>query len=667
MITGFRFQGATGRRRARAALLATTTLVSVAAAGQAAAADAVTLPAVTVAGERGEDIETTAVIGQAEIDREQPLTLNELFRSEPAVTVPSGSSAAQKLYVHGIDQNKLNVTIDGAPQRNNVWHHNGTLTLDPTFLKAVEVQAGVAPADSGFGALGGAVRFTTKDARDLLLPGRSAGGTVILGYDTGSQTRRGTGAAYAALDGFELLGIGAVARGDDYENGRGLEEEGTSTDLLSGLAKLAYEAAAGHRVSVSAEHARDEGIRRLRPNMGIINNPTGRLLNNSTAARTTVTLGYSTTKPTDLFDPEVSVYYNRNSLKRPNDNNRPTAHGDFNSEVESVGGSARNTFAVPMGTLTAGVDFYHDDLFVERFHFPTDADERMTGVGGFVQARLTPVERLRVSTGLRVDHQSYRAVDGQTFDDTGLSPNVSVEVDIVGGLAAFAGYSYVWGGLEMAEVALYHAANYTYDPDLESVTSHNYRGGLRYADGGLSLEGALFRTLMQNPVEWNYTTRTRINGPSLKSQGFDLSAGYAWSNAAVSAKYTRTDVTYGGRIALPGDFSTAVPVGDLIGISGRYTLEDLRVTLGGSAEFALDLEDADLRAAGFGDLDGYQVANLFAEWQPIAAAVNWTLRVEANNIFDEAYSSRSTYAQTAAITPVLAQGRTFYLASTLKF
>lgn len=43
--------------------------------------------------------------------------------------MPSGSTAAQKPYIHGIGQSKRNVTIDGALQRNNVWHDDGNLAL----------------------------------------------------------------------------------------------------------------------------------------------------------------------------------------------------------------------------------------------------------------------------------------------------------------------------------------------------------------------------------------------------------------------------------------------------------------------------------------------------------------------------------------------------------
>ncbi len=652
------------RRGLPAMLLAGTALCWF---GTAAAQEV--LPTVKVVGARGLEatIEATQVLDQAEIDREQPNSLRDLFQNTPAVTTPSASTAAQKFYVHGLDQAKLNVSIDGAPQRNNVWHHNGAMTLDPLFLKGVTVEAGVAPADAGPGALGGAVRFETKDATDMLLPGQTKGGTVILGYDTNSSTWRATGAGYAAKDGFEILGIGTLSEGDNYDNGRGSEERGTTTDLASGLGKLAYEAQSGHRFAASVEQARDEGVRRLRPNMGLVANSTGARFNSNKAVRTTATLSYETTDPTAVYDPEATLYYNRNSLDRPNENNLTTPHGAFNADIVSFGGTLKNTFAIKTGSLTTGVDFNHDDTTVERFHFATNAGEEITMGGLFAQARIAPVERLSLSGGARLDHQMYNSVDDKSFDNTGFSPNMSAEYAITARLTGFAGASYSWAGLEMPETGLFHAANYTYADDLDPTTAKNLRAGLRFTDGGLLLEGALFRTLIDNPLATNDTTRTRINGLDLRTEGVDLTAGYRWEQAQIRGQYTHTDVTYGGRMALPNDYNTAVPVGDLFSVNGSYSFDQLHLTLGASAEFALSISDDALRAAGFGTLDGYQVANLFVEWQPIPAQAHWTLRVEANNLFDEAYSSRSTFAQTAVINPVLAEGRSFYLASTLKF
>lgn len=654
------------RRRRLAVLLATTALASGLAPATAMAQDAadaaITLQPITI-----EDAAPAPVqpirLGQEEIDREQPQTLRDLFADQPAVAVSGGSIASQKLFVHGVGQSKLNVTIDGARQHNNVWHHNGNLFLDPSLLKAVEVNPGLAPADAGFGALGGSVAFETKDAADLLLPGKTVGGRVTTTYDTNPDAIRGTVAGYGAAQGFDVLGIATREDGDDYENGAGRVETGTGTNLIDVLGKLGYETPEGHAFKVSGEYLNDDTIRRLRPNMGFVSAD----LNRNDLTRTTLTAEYSTTAPTAMFDPEISLYYNLYDLKRPNDSGYRRPSGDFNSEVETIGGKLQNTFLVPHGSLTVGTDFAHDEITVERFHFPTDVAEEITQAGLFAQARLVPVERLTVSTGLRGDVQRYEAVDGQTFENAGLSPNLSAEYGLTDWLSAFGGYSYVWGGLEPSETALFHARNYTYAADLEPTTAHNVRAGLRTDYQGFAFEAAYFHTLMHDVMDWNYTTSTRINGDDLESRGFDLIASYAGAWGGVSAKYTHTDITYGNRIALPGDYNMGTAVGDVLAVSGHYVIEPVNLTVGASAEHAFAFEDTDLQANGYEDLDSYTVVDLFAEWSPEALAPYVTVRAEANNVFDAEYVSRASYSQTARVTPVYDPGRSFLLSSTIRF
>lgn len=623
------------------------------------------LPAVTVTDSRR--VESQTVADQEKIDREKPQTLKDLFKDTPAVQVNSGSTAAQKFYLHGIDQSKLNVTIDGVPQRAAVWHHNGNLSLDPMFLERVDIDPGVSPADAGPGGLGGAVRFKTKSAQSLLLPGQTVGGTVSASYASNPGTLRTTAAGYGAVQGFDFIGIGSWAKGGNYETGHGDEEQGTKANLKSGLLKLGHESDSGHRVQVSAEHVVDDAVRRLRPNMGIVGNPTGRLFNTNKASRTTLGADYVLTKPTDWLAPEVSVYFNRAALDRPNDSKRATAYGAFNSEVETYGMKAQNSFVLPTGKFTVGFDYRHDDAFIERFHFPTNAEEKVSNLGGFGQFRLSPLTDLTLSTGLRVDHQTYKAVDGKEFTKTGVSPNLSAEYKITPALTAFAGAAHTWGGLELAETGFFHAANYRYDPNLKATTSQTLRGGLRYEAGGLSLEGALFQTNIENPVDYNFTTNTRISGKTLKTRGFDLAAGYAWSNARIGAKYTHNDVTYGGRLALPSDYNNGLSVGDLISLNAAYTYAPWRLSFGGSTDIALRVDDSDLTKAGFQPLKSYTVVNAFVEWQPLASTSHWTVRLDATNLLDAAYSSRATYSQTSAIAPVLAEGRSVMISTAIKF
>ncbi|RFA27786.1 hypothetical protein CAI21_14340 [Alkalilimnicola ehrlichii] len=218
---------------------------------------------------RGDGAEGMHGVGlsRGDIERRNPASVKELFAAESSVAVSGGPSLSQKVFVNGIDENNLAVSIDGARQNNRVFHHAGTNIIDPALLKLARVDAGVAPADAGPGALGGAIVYETVDVDDLLAPGRSLGGFVTGGFASNGETWRTGAATYGRAGSFEALGYVQRAQGDDYKDGAGDTVPGTRTDLLSLLGKLAYEQD-GHRVEFSAEQLRDHAKRPFRANIG---------------------------------------------------------------------------------------------------------------------------------------------------------------------------------------------------------------------------------------------------------------------------------------------------------------------------------------------------------------------------------------------------------------
>ena len=62
-------------------------------------------------------------------------------------------------------------------------NHISTFRTDPDILREVEVVKGSSSISHGGGAIGGVVGMTTKDARDFLLPGQTAGAQVKGRYD----------------------------------------------------------------------------------------------------------------------------------------------------------------------------------------------------------------------------------------------------------------------------------------------------------------------------------------------------------------------------------------------------------------------------------------------------------------------------------------------------
>jgi len=568
----------------------------------------------------------------------------------------------------------LAVSIDGARQPGNVWHHNGNLTLDPMFLKSVEVDPGVTAADAGFGAAAGAIRYETVDAIDLLKSGKNLGGTAILGYDSNGQTFKTTLSGYGKSDkGIDFLGMVSSANGEDYEGGDGEEQRGTEADLLSGMIKLAYESENGHRFAYSSDYSKDDAERLLRLNLGPIRGTYQ--FNETKATRWTNTFRYTSTRPTGAFDPEILVYTNQTDLRRPKSWTRPS--GDFNSDVDSIGGKAQNTFTLDNGTITAGLDAYHNEINIERFYdtsltglpMANLAEEESLGAGLYVQARIDTTDRLALSGGLRVDYQDFDSVDDQEFTDSGFSPNLTIEYNLGQGFGILAGYSYNWLGLEQGEPALYHARDFIYDEGLDSAHAENYKLGLTYKQSALNASITYFDTTLTNPVMYDYTLNTgygiRINGEDINSKGVDLALNYSWDTGRAGIKYTYTDVTYDDNLASPGLY-VVVPVGNILTLSIDQALPSYNLKVGGDLQYAQTFDDKEFLAQGFLAMDNYTVVNTYADWTP-ASVDGLTFRLEVNNIFDEDYANRGTYPNTAFIQETLSPGRSFALTAKYNF
>lgn len=628
--------------------------------GSVAANGAVVLDTLNVVG-TADGSPNQVQIGSRDLELKQPKDIQEVFADQPKVAVGGSVPMSQKVYVQGIEENNLAVTVDGARQNNKVFHHNTTNLIDPSLLKAVSVDAGVAPADAGPGALGGSIRYETKDARDLLAPGRSLGGLVTGSYDFNSKTSTVGLSAFGLKDGFEFFGYLNFAKGDNYTGGDGKVIDGTSANLLSGIGKVAYQAENGHRFELSHEQLRDDAPRPFRANMGSITNPKpGEVpIRDYTLDRSSTVFTYTDESPEGWWDPKVVFAYTNARVEIPI-YPAPTYQGI--GTTESFNGKAENRFAFDIGTVTAGFDFYKD-----KAHLDAKSDtstEHASNVGLYAQARLEPWERTRLSFGARGDNQWFEGTTGQKWTHSGLSGNISGEYDLIPDfLTAKAGYSHVWAGVPLAE-------NFIFNPNWDygaagpkPVTSDNLTAGLVATYQGFTIEGSVFRTDIYDARTARYRADRATWAHDVRSQGFTISGGYDWGAGNVSVKYANIDVTIDGKPA-DSDLGTylATPVGQIFTLAAMHRFDEWGVTVGGDVEIALKYHPA-----GGTALKGHEVVNIFAEYQP-ESHPNLTFRGEVRNLFDEDYASRTTYGQEFAnVSPLLEPGRSFRLSATAKF
>lgn len=631
--------------------------------GGAPAADGSTvIGEINVTGQRAETSVSSVNIGAEELAARNPTSVADVFRDEAGVSVGSSIPTSQKVYVNGLEETTLAVSIDGSRQNNRVFHHNATNLIDPSLLKAVDVDAGIAPADAGPGALAGSIAYETKDVKDLLTAD-GFGGMVSETYNSNSNTFTTGLGGWAMQDGFEFLGFLNYGKGDNYEAGNGDEVRGTETNLLSGLGKFAYEAESGDRFEFSHERVRDDAERPYRANASVVT--TGRTweppYRNYKIDRDNTVFTYTDTTPEGWWDPTVRLAYSHSSVDTPifyDDFDASTDYTSYDGQGESgsLNGKFENKFALENGNIVAGLDFYRDKIELDTERDTEDATERARNVGIYSQVRIEPLDAMRLSFGGRADKQWFEGTTGEKWDHSGLSGNASVEYDLTSFLTAKAGASHVWAGIPLAEAFIMNP-NWNYGAEgPEVTTANNATAGLEFHHQGFTAEGSLFRSMIQDArvAKWA-AARSNLNY-DVETWGFEVGAGYDWTDGFIKVKYARINAEIDGK---PADSDTGnyltTPVGDIITVSAAHTFSDWGLTVGGDMEFAPEFED------GANTYAAYEVVNLYTEWKPEQLS-HMTFRAEVQNLLNETYASRATYGQEFGnVTPLYEQGRTFLL------
>lgn len=608
-------------------------------------------------------------VDSEDIARQNPSDIQDLFKSEPTVSVGSSIPASQKVYVNGVEETNLSVTIDGARQNNKVFHHNATTLIDPSLLKAVRIDPGVAPADAGAGALAGSIAYETRDVDDLLAEGLSFGGFVKSEYDSNGDVFTNSGSIYGRQGGFEFLGYLKIGNGGLREDGSGSTIIGSGTDLVSGLGKTAYTTQTGDRFEFSVEQVKDDDARPYRANIGqIFGGRPVPLTRNYDITRQNFVFTYTKDNPTGWWDPTIKLAYSETDLFI--DETDQTIQG----ATTSLNGKIENRFAVATGSVTAGIDFYDESATLDYRYLADSAydeagEEKSRNIGIYAQARLEPTDRTRLSFGLRADFQNFTGADGTEFSDNGLSGNLSGAFDITEQITLTAGYSNIWGGVPLAENFIINPAWAYPENGIEAPTAENIFIGANARFGAWDLSGKVFRTNIDNARAPTYG-----GGPdgtaNLESKGFELGVGYAWNNGFARIGYANIDSDVDGRTAdsYSGNYLTT-PLGEVITLEIGHKLPQHGLTFGVDAQIVLSETDTyDFDTGGQGPtLPSYEVVNAFVEWQP-KQNDNWTIRGEVNNIFDANYTSRATYGQEfSTVSSLTEPGRSFKISASLRF
>ena len=133
----------------------------------------------------------------------QAADLQDVFESSPEVSVGGGPGVAQKLYLRGLEDTLLNVTIDGANQPGQTFHHTGRIGIEPELSSVPRSSRG--PATQRLGRVRWEARFVSS-AKTLTICCAPASASGRWSRAAISAMPRASRAATACTDGSMMSG-----------------------------------------------------------------------------------------------------------------------------------------------------------------------------------------------------------------------------------------------------------------------------------------------------------------------------------------------------------------------------------------------------------------------------------------------------------------------------
>jgi len=639
------------------------------------------------------DLAMVSVVGQAtagvdnvisleQLEKTQANDLNDIFRLNPEISAGGPVAMAQKVYVRNAGEDMLNISVDGAEQAGAIFHHAGRVVIEPELLKQVEVEAGAGSATAGLGALGGAVRFVTKDPEDLLRGNENAGATIKSTYYSNGESTKHSATVYGVDTKGTLSGLVNYISADlnNREDGAGNEITGSETENEVLFVKAVANITEGQKFSLSYESLKQEGGLLYKPEyIPVATGRSANLIEDTKGERETIIANYSLVSSNPLLNLSVNAYQTNVSQDRTHQVWYPGGETVF-GEVETKAVTLQNTSEFAFNKVIYGINYREDSAQLIDAGTPT-GKEKGEVMGIYAQDIITVNDQLTVTTGLRFDDYALDDLSGQKVSDSGVAPNLSANYAINSEFSVSAGYAEAIQGATVKDSYLLYifrgAPGYTNDPDLKAERAKNIEVALDYNAGPITATVGIYQSTIEdaigNPVPWN---RNMINlEDDIETDGYFFEAAYTENALNVTASFHSADTEVDGVAATRYVYgSTATSIGDTLVVDVNYQLTPAW-NLGWSTEVVDDVDEFSFDLGGTGlkiDKEGYSTSDLYVRWSPMMDDT-LVLNLTVKNLFDEKYlnhASPEDYSANAGYEAIVGQndsGRDIRLSAAVKF
>ncbi|PIE37399.1 MAG: membrane receptor protein [Gammaproteobacteria bacterium] len=222
----------------------------------------------------GEVDEQSDVITSEMIENRMVSDVSDLVKDIPGVEIEAADTrwGDMGFNIRGVTDDRVAITVDGLTQGETLQYEGGQAygyfkggrgAIDLETMKLVDITRGADSVISGSGALGGSVRFVTKDADDFLAQaGDDVGGKVAAMYaDASDQTmlnlsaaaRAGQFEALAIVTGREASETSNHTEGADVQGSARERPDPQDKDISNLFVKLNYDFSDKHVLGLVVE------------------------------------------------------------------------------------------------------------------------------------------------------------------------------------------------------------------------------------------------------------------------------------------------------------------------------------------------------------------------------------------------------------------------------
>lgn len=625
-------------------------------------------------------IEVTAVandgkskVDSSKIEVRQADHIKDILRDIPGVYVGGTNAYNQTIDIRNVNEKGINITVDGARQLGDTFHHNGNLLVDPELLKRVDVSVGTNSVTDGQGALGGAVKFTTVDASDLLRGSdRPFGFKVKLGYATNNKAFKKSGILYGSImKKVDLLAYINHVNSDFGETPIGSQTGGDATEM-NYLLKGTINFNDSNKLSLSHESINLDGYYRFRANIGALKDQQNNL--DQIYTRETTTLKYELNPLTDWVDLKASAYRTKHELDRskPQRNMKPEDLAKGKGWIvgsETYGFRIDNTSIARTGsvghTIRLGYEFYQTENSKTTVGFvdkkKTDHHhEKGTNHSIYIEDAIK-WKGLTVTPGLRYDHYTADMIGNYKKDYDNVTKALGVNYNFGNGFSVFANYTDLFRAPATLEaIRLDTPDKYKQEEQIKPETGSNKEIGFNYTGSftqnridSFSLTAKAYQTdyknlIIQAAVPGVSALVQRYNAGKAKSRGFEANVRYRYDNFSIGlgASYTDTDTPEGREVAGKGG-KKATKYGDILrtasgpkfSLNLGYKVPRWDMTFNWNSLFIGKFDKNGVKKPGFG------VSDFSVSWAPSKGKLKGLeATVGVYNIFDKLYLSHTANA-----------------------